>query len=309
MPVDTPPNVWSATPTPFNKSFDVCRMSTRRLIEHHVRLGVSGLFLLGTCGEGAWMTDRQRTDLVEAAVKYNQGRLKLAVQVTDNSSARIIDNMRWAEALGADIAVIAPPTFFMRPTEQHFLSHYVDAMDRSPLPVGIYDRGTYGPVVVPDAVMAKLYAHERVILIKDSSGNPDRRAIALAAREKRPELLLLNGDEFICDDYMAAGYDGLLLGGGIFNGYMAGQIMTSVQAGDLKAAARIQKRMNKLMWDVYGGKKISCWLAGLKHLLVEMGIFKNTLNYPGYEVSASCAKAIAAALQREADALFPWKAK
>jgi hypothetical protein len=85
--------------------------------------------------------------------------------------------------------------------------------------------------------------------------------------------------------------------------------MTASRAGEQKQAAGLQKRMNNLMWDVYGGKKITCWLAGLKHLLVEMGIFKNTLNYLGYELTDKCAKAIAAALEREADILFPWKAK
>ncbi len=65
-------------------------------MEHHVRLGVRGLFLTGSNGEGPWMTDAQRRTLVETAVRCSRGRMPVAVQVTDNSAARILDNMRQA---------------------------------------------------------------------------------------------------------------------------------------------------------------------------------------------------------------------
>jgi len=105
--------------------------------------------------------------------------------------------------------------------------------------------------------------------------------------------------------YLKAGYDGVLLGGGIFNGYVAGLIVAAVQVGDVAAAERLQRRMNRLMWDVYGGKKITCWLSGLKQLLVEMGIFRTNRNYPDYPLTASCRRGIARAMAREAGILFP----
>ncbi len=305
--IDTPANVWSATPTPFNKSMNVCKRSVKRLVEHHVKLGVTGLFLLGTCGEGAWMTDEQRRDMVDAVVKHNEGRLKLAVQCTDNSAARIVDNMEWAKAAGADIAVIAPPHFLMNATPKTIHELYQEAIAGSPLPVGIYARGHHGPVAVPESVKKKLYMEEKVVLVKDSSSDPQRRDIALAARRKRPELLLLDGNEFMCVEYLTAGYDGLLLGGGIFNGYLAGQIMNAVSAGDIGLAEKLQVRMSKMMWDVYGGKTIACWLSGQKKLLVEMGIFSTWNSYLKFPLRKSCEKGIARVLKQEAEMLFPWR--
>ncbi len=301
------PLIWSATPTPFTETLQVDKPAVKRLVEHHVKLGVSGLFLLGTCGEGAFMTDRQRTDLVAAVVKHNAGRMRIAVQVTDNSAGRIADNIRWAEGLGADVAVIAPPYFFPAPKTEALYDLYADAAADSPLPVGIYDRGRHGAVVIPNAVLKRLYALLRVTMLKDSSSDPERAQIALAARRKRPELLVLDGDEWVADQYLSLGYDGLLLGGAVFNAHLAGLIARAVSAGDLAGAAKLQQRMNRLMWEVYGGKKITCWLAGLKHLLVEMGIFTTHRNLLGYELTASCAQAIARALVREREMLFPWK--
>jgi len=171
--------------------------------------------------------------------------------------------------------------------------------------VGIYARGTFGAVVVPNDALAKIYAEKNVKLVKDSSTDPGRRDIALAARKKRPELLLLNGNEFDCVSYLQAGYDGLLLGGGIFNGFLAGQIMAAMAAGKIKLAGRLQQRMNRLMFDVYGGKQIKCWLSGQKKLLVEMGLFGTWLNYLNYPLTKGCERAIAKVMEREKDVLFP----
>jgi 4-hydroxy-tetrahydrodipicolinate synthase len=279
--------------------------SVRRMVEHHVRLGVQGLFLAGSNGEGPWMTDSQRGRLVQAARRYARGRLVLAVQVTDNSAARILENMHAAKADGADIAVIAPPYFHMRATPAAILDLYRQAIRQSPLPVGVYDRGRHSPVFVPPSVLGAIYAEPQVILVKDSSTDPTRRRLALEARKRRPSLRLLTGYEFDCVSYLQAGYDGLLLGGGAFNGHLAGQIVQAVAAGQIALARRLQGRMNRIMYAVYGGRRIACWLAGEKELLVKMGIFRTWRNYLGYTLTASCRRAIRRVLKADKDVLWP----
>ncbi len=297
--------VWSATPTPLTEKMTVDTQSVKRMVDHHLRLGVRGLFLAGTCGEGAWMPDRQKRLLVETVAKYAKGRMLVSVQVTDNSAARILDNMRTAREDGADIAVIAPPLFLLNATPRTLLNLYRQAIRESPLPVGIYDRGTFGSVVVPDDVLAQIYAEPKVIIVKDSSTNPVRRDIALAVRRKRPDLRLFDGDEFHCVDYLKAGYDGLLVGGGIFIGHLAGMIIKAVADVDLPRAENLQQRMNRIMYAVYGGKKITCWLSGLKRLMVELGVFRTWNNYLDYPLTASCLRNIRKVLVKDRDVLLP----
>ena len=305
VPPESLCGVWSAAPTPFTHNMELDKPSVRRMVEHHIRLGVKGLFLAGSNGEGPWMTDLQRSLLVRAVRRFARGRLVLAVQVSDNSVARIVENANRAQADGADIAVIAPPYFHVHATPAAILDLYRHAIRSSPLPVGIYDRGRHSPVFVPNSILGAIYAEPKVILAKDSSSDPARRRIALAARKKRPRLRLLTGDEFTCVDYLQAGYDGLLLGGGVFNGYLAGRIVAAVAAGDIALARRLQERMNRIMFCVYGGKKITCWLAGEKELLVRMGIFRTWKNYLGYTLTASCRRAIGRVLRNDKDVLLP----
>jgi 4-hydroxy-tetrahydrodipicolinate synthase len=284
--------VWSATPTPFTESMELDLPSVDRLVEHHVRLGVNGFFLAGTCGEGPWMTQAQRRALVRRVVSRSRGRLKIAVQVTDNSAARILDNIKQAQEDGAQIAVIAPPHFLMLATPRNVSDLYLKAIRNSPIPVGIYDRGNLGSVIVTNDVLKALYQEPNVVMVKDSSVDPTRMRIALKAREQRPGLTLLTGGEFNSTVYLKAGYDGVLLGGGSFNGFMARQIVTAVRGGDLTRAQATEQRMIRLMHAVYGGKKIKCWLSGQKRLMVELGVFSSWKSYLNYPLTAACEKAI-----------------
>jgi 4-hydroxy-tetrahydrodipicolinate synthase len=297
--------VWSATPTPLRADRTVDLAAVPRLVEHHLRLGVRGLFLGGTCGEGPWLPPGELRRFVRAVVEAAAGRLLLAVQITDNSAARMAENACAAAADGADLAVIAPPYFLLNATPANLVSLYAEAVAASPLPVGVYDRGKHGAVVVPNEALAEIYALEAVVLVKDSSCDPVRRDIALAARAQRSALILLDGDEFHCAEYIQAGYDGLLLGGGIFNAVLAGQICAAVRAGDLARANAIQERMNRLMYDVYGGTEITCWLTGLKELLVRLGVFGTNTSFLNYPLTAACSQAIDDAIRRERAVLLP----
>ena len=101
--------VWSATPTPLTAERRLDAASVPRLVEHHVKMGVTGLMLAGTCGEGPWLSDADREGMIRATVGANRGRLRIAVQVTENSAMRTLANVEKAIAWGAEIAVVAQP--------------------------------------------------------------------------------------------------------------------------------------------------------------------------------------------------------
>jgi 4-hydroxy-tetrahydrodipicolinate synthase len=288
--------VWSATPTPLTRDARLDEPAVARLVEHHVKMGVTGLMLAGTCGEGPWLTDADREGMIRGAVAAARGRLRCAVQVTDNSAARTLANIEKAAAWGAEIAVVAQPYFFLNGTADRQLAFYRDIARRSALPMGFYDRGKASAYILPETHLAELLAEPNLAMVKDSSQMIAHRDVFLQARQRRPELILLDGDEFDAVSYLQAGYDGLLLGGGIFNAGLAHRIIRAVRTGDLAEAARQQARMNDLMLRVYGGPKIECWMTGLKELLVQMGIFSTNTNLLNYPLTDLCRQQIAAAV-------------
>ncbi len=288
--------VWSATPTPLHAHGRVDVPSVNRLVEHHLKMGCTGVMLAGTCGEGPWLTDANRETLVKAAVAASAGRLRIALQVTDNSSVRTLDNVERAAKWGAEFTVVAQPFFFGNATPKRLLGYYQEIARNAVLPMGYYDRGKASAYMLPEPELAELAAEPNYVMIKDSSQIASRRDLFVAARKGKPDLVLLDGDEFDCVNYLRAGFDGVLLGGGIFNASLAHRIIRAVRAGDIAEAERLQARMNDLMWRIYGGPKIECWMSGLKELLVQMGIFTTRNNLLGYPLTDHCQKQITEAL-------------
>ncbi|HWL52218.1 MAG TPA: dihydrodipicolinate synthase family protein [Chthoniobacteraceae bacterium] len=288
--------LWSATPTPLTEDFRLDLPSVARMVEWHVDLGVDGVMILGTCGEGPWMPDAQREALIRETVDRAAGRLGVAVQTTDNSPARILEQIETAARHGATLATVAQPWFLLCATPARLEAFYLEIFDRSPLPIAFYDRGRHASIAVPEELLPTLYAHPRVVMAKDSSSDPGRRQAALDARAARRKtgqpLALLNGDEFACVDYFRAGYDGMMLGGAIVNARYVRAMAAALRDGREEEARAIESAMSELLYTVYGGREIRCWLAGLKETLVRLGIFTTHQNYLGYALDEPCRAAL-----------------
>lgn len=298
--------VWSATPTPFTNELKLDIEALPSLVEHHLRLGVKGLFLGGTSGEGPWMSDTMRIKLVQEVAKSSQDRMLLAVQITDNSAMRMIDNIKRIEDSGTDIAVIAPPFFQVNETQEHIRDLYLEVIESSSLPVGVYHRGKHSSVAIETDTLEEIIAHPKVIMVKDSSSDPAaREMICKATAKRKDELFALDGDEFNSVPYVEAGYDGFLFGGACFNGFIANKILQLAKNGDIEGAQAMQDYMNELMTKVFGGEGLPCWLAGQKQIMVELGIFNTRKTIINYQITDECINNIKNVVEQEKAYLLP----
>ncbi len=298
--------VWSATPSPFTDELKLDIEAIPRLVEHHLRLGVKGLFLGGTSGEGPWMSDAMRLQLATEVVKSNANRMLLAMQVTDNSAMQMIENIKRIEDSGIDIAVIAPPFFQFNFTQEYLKDLYLEVIEKSSLPVGVYHRGKHSSVEVETATIEEIIAHPKVVLMKDSSSDPEaRKMICRAVSKRKDELFALAGDEFNSVPYVEAGYDGFLFGGACFNGFMANKILKLGKAGDIEGAQAMQDHMNMIMTKVFGGEGLPCWLAGQKQIMVELGIFNTRKTIINYDITDACINTIKSVVEQEKAYLLP----
>jgi 4-hydroxy-tetrahydrodipicolinate synthase len=252
------------------------------------------------------MTNAMCRDVAQTTVKAAAGRLKVAVQVTDNSAERILDNIALYADSGIDAVVVAPPYFQLNASQDYLKNMFLEVLDKSPLPVGFYHRGQHASVEVSAETVMSLMAHPNLIMVKDSSGDKTTMTQFVAhSRTLDNPPLLLDGDEFDCVPYLQAGYDGVLFGGGCFNGFMANRIVGAGTEGDFAAAQQWQERMNAMMMEFFGGQGFPCWLAGQKQVLVELGVFSTNKTILDYDLTPACHQAIKVAIDREHEFLLP----
>ncbi len=297
-------NVWSAAPTPYTEDWKIDEESIQRLADHHYNMGVRGVFIGGTSGEGPWLTDDMRYRLAAATAKANAGRIATALQITDNSAERMIENLKKYTDSGIDMVVIAPPFFTLNLTQEYIYDMYAKVIDASRIPVGIYHRP--GAQKVEAATVAKLAELQKVVTVKDSVCTAEDTECLLAARDalrSQKEFYAYYGNEFDCVTPALKKYDGMMVGGGCFNARMVKAVFETAQSGRIEEAKALQERLNNLMYDVFGGKDISCWLAGQKQILVELGIFRTNKCIINYHLTEECAANIKTAMAKEKEFL------
>jgi len=299
--------VWSAAPTPFWADGKLDVASIVRLVAQHFDLGVSGLLLAGTCGEGPFMTNGQRAELIRQVRLLAGNRLTLAAQVSDTSAARVCENMAAAADAGADFVVIAPPWLDRFANRDFIRRYFLEPIEQADLPVGIYVLKTPSGSPLDARLWAELAGHPRVKLLKDSSSSAAYARTFGAIRAGRPDLMLLTGDEFDVRTGMAAGYDGVLMGTGILNAEFIRRSLRALRDGDAAGAAEWQERSNVFLRDLFGDD-IRCWLGGLKYALCHLGIFSSESMHLSFPLTAADRTRIEAALERERAFIHPGSA-
>src|ERR1041385_5174441 len=109
-----------------------------RLLEHIIAGGVSGLFILGTTGEGPSLSYRLRREFIERVCRQVNGRVAVLVGITDTAFMESLHLARHAAQWGADAVVAAPPYYLpeAQPELLEWIQHLVPEL---PLPLFLYN--------------------------------------------------------------------------------------------------------------------------------------------------------------------------
>jgi dihydrodipicolinate synthase/N-acetylneuraminate lyase len=165
-----------------------------RLVERMLGGGVSGLFILGTTGEGPSLGYRLRHELVERVCRQVKNRVPVLVGITDTAFAESINVAGHAADAGANAVVAAPPYYLpeAQPELREYLDHLVPEL---PLPLYLYNMPALTKVSYELETVRHAMDLPRVVGLKDSSGNLDYFKRAAGLLKHRPDWSLLIGPE------------------------------------------------------------------------------------------------------------------
>ncbi|MEU6124531.1 dihydrodipicolinate synthase family protein [Streptomyces sp. NPDC047123] len=241
--------------TPLTPDREVDTASLVRLVDHLVAGGVDGLFVLGSTSEAAYLTDRQRTLVVDTVVRHVRGRLPVLAGAIDMTTPRVLDHARAAAAAGADAVVVTAP-FYARTHPAEIARHFRLVARNCPVPVLAYD--------IPVSVHAKLdpdlvleLAGDGVLAgLKDSSGDEGGLRAVVLGRRAEPALAgfgVLTGSEVTADSALAMGADGVVPGLGNVDPAGYARLYRACRDGDWARARTEQERLCGLFGMVTAG--------------------------------------------------------
>jgi 4-hydroxy-tetrahydrodipicolinate synthase len=279
--------------SPLTASGEPDEAAIGRLVEHILRGGCSGLFVLGGCGEGAWLTATQRAKVVRATLRAVAGRAPVLVGVMLPATGPATEAAWQAADEGADALVVGSPYYY--PVDSAIQQRHIEViLEGVSLPVLLYNIPQCTHHTLSPATVARLAGHGRVLGIKDSAANFEAFQQFLAVKQERPTFRVLQGDESLAAASLMQGADGLVPGMANFVPRLFVSLHQAAAKRDTATCAGLQRRITDLT-TLHGHGH---WLPALKAACALVGLGNGRPLPPLSPTSDGHRRAIAAILRR-----------
>jgi len=173
------------------------------LIDHDI----DGLVPCGTTGEFASLSPSEYRTVVETTIEVADDRVPVVPGVSATDLSTVRERLAFAADLGTDGTLLTPPYFHGAPQPSGNEQFFRTAADASSLPILVYNIPTCTGGPVNASTLADLSDHDRILGLKDTSGDFDY--FLKIARETPGEFLLLQG----YDQLLVSGIHGGAAGG------------------------------------------------------------------------------------------------
>ncbi len=269
-----------------------------RVVEHLIQGGVSGLFVLGTTGEGPSLTYQMRYEMVEQTCETVKGRVPVLVGVTDTCLAESIALAEHAASCGA-AAIVAAAPFYFDVSQSALEAWFRELADRSPLPVMLYNMPSCVGVTLDPVIVESLSHHPNVAGIKDSGGDWAYFQELCNKHRDREDFVIFMGPEELLAEAVAAGANGGVCGGANLLPQVYSRLYLAALRKDAAEIAHWKQTIEDIFASVYRDEEQRMKLIpGLKLAMEECGLCHGTVALPLTTVSDSHAQRIRSSIPR-----------
>ena len=234
--------------------------AAERLVDFLIAGGVSGIFVLGTTGEGAAVPRAARQRLVELTVAKAHGRTLIYAGTGDASTEGAVFGNEFLRA-GADVIVARPPV--SHPVDQ-LLPWYRSLLGQLEGPLIIYNIPAMSKISIPLDVVESLLGHPKLAGIKDSENNPARLEELLRRFGGRPDFAIFVGVGALMEKGLKLGAVGIVPSVGNLIPEVCQNLCASARCGDWVAAGNHFSRMNTVAALYQKGRTLNESLSALK---------------------------------------------
>ena len=279
--------------TPFNQDKEIDYDATEKLIEHLVTGGVDFLVVMGTTGESATLTDKEKRSLIKFVIKKNDGRLPIMLGIGGNDTNHIIEQIDDFDFDGID-AILSVTPYYNKPTQKGLELHFKAIAAESELPIVLYNvPGRTGINMTAETTLKLAHEVPNIIGIKEASGNLNQMSYIL--RDRPENFLVLSGDDGLTLPQMAMGADGVISVVGNALPKRFSQMVKLAQQHNFVEASKIHLELIEIIDSLF----VEGNPGGVKAALSILGIVDNNLRLPLAPISESAFYKLSLLLQNQ----------
>ena len=269
----------TALVTPFKDNYEVDFDALDRVVELQLKSGINGIVVLGSTGEAATLSEKEKLDVILAVQKKVNGKIPVIVGVGSNNTKATIENAKNAAKYNFDAVLIVCP-FYNKPTQEGLFQHFNAISEVVDIPQIIYNvPGRTGTNISAETQIRIASECKNVIATKEASGNLEQMMQIIKYSPK--DFTLLCGDDALAVPCICAGGRGII---SVLSNYapkMFTQCINFALNGQYKEAMKIHYELFEFMKVNF----IESNPIPVKAFMSELGLIQNVLRMPLLPIS------------------------
>lgn len=281
---------YTALITPFTPSGEMDPERFQQQIERQIAGGVDGIVPCGTTGESPTLTFEEHIQVIDLAVKFAAGRIKVLAGTGGNSTNEAIYLTEEAERAGVDGSLQVTP-YYNKPSQEGLFKHFSAIASNTTLPIVLYNvPSRCGVDIAADTVCRIVRENKNVVGIKVANGS---RCYVQELRDRcDPFFAILSGDDTLTLSFISGGANGVVSVVSNIFPEMVAALVSRARVGGMTEAKLILEELRPLTDALFlEGNPV-----GVKSAMEQIGLDSGVVRLPLVRVSSETATAIRKAL-------------
>jgi len=162
--------IMALTYTPLKEDYRLNEEAVRREIDWVIERGAKGIWPGGYAGQWPELDEEVRKRHLKVCIDHAKGRVFCAAGCHSAHTLQTIRLANYAEEIGYDCAWISP-TMPRKGTEDEIYEHHRLVLDRTSIPIALYDSSPAGSYMSPDLIARIVELSPRMIAMKAIVGD------------------------------------------------------------------------------------------------------------------------------------------
>lgn len=193
--------------TPMTKKQTLDLKALEKIIDFHLDNSTDALVLVGTTGEAAVLTAKEKDLIINRAVEQVNGKIPIVMGTGAQSTAQAVENTKHAGSLRVDGVLIMTPAY-SKPPQRGLIAHYETIAKETSLPIILYNvPGRTACDLALESVIT-LSKQSNIVGIKEASGSLERAKKIIDACES--DFHLFSGDDSLNFELLKLGAKGAI---------------------------------------------------------------------------------------------------
>ncbi|MBE6534631.1 MAG: 4-hydroxy-tetrahydrodipicolinate synthase [Ruminococcaceae bacterium] len=155
--------------TPF-KNGVIDYASFKTIIEQQISGNIDAIVVAGTTGEAATLTHEEHMECMKFVVDTVAGRVPVIAGTGSNDTAYGIELSKYACEIGADALLLVTP-YYNKASQKGLIKSFLDTAEATDKPIILYNVPSRTGCNISLPVYKELAKHERIVAVKEASGN------------------------------------------------------------------------------------------------------------------------------------------